>query len=117
MKNKYIGKIGEEEAVNYLLVNDFRVVYRNYRYKRNEVDIIAQKGDFIIFIEVKKRKNASFGRPEEFVSEGQQKRIIEAAEHFIKEHQINKDVRFDIIALQRGKLLHHIKNAWCMFGM
>ena len=66
---KDIGDKGEERAVTYLISNQFQIIEKNYRYKRAEVDIIAQKDNCLHFIEVKTRKNDAFGFPEEFVSD------------------------------------------------
>ena len=54
------GKLGEQLSVNYLLKNAYTIEARNYRYKRAEVDIVAKKGDLLIFIEVKSLRTVSY---------------------------------------------------------
>ena len=98
--NKIVGKTGENNAVKYLLDNDFIILERNYRYKRCEIDIIAQKDNCIHFIEVKKRKNNLFGYPEDFVSKNQKERIKIAAEEYIYNINWDKKILFDIISIE-----------------
>jgi len=77
----------------------FKIIERNWRHRRKEIDIIAEYQDFIVFVEVKTRENNSFGNPEDFVSRKQQRHIIEAANEYITKKDINKEARFDIIAI------------------
>lgn len=86
---------------------------RNYRHSRSELDLIALwKNELLVFVEVKMRSRSDFGVAESFVSEHQQEKIREAAEDYI--HQINwqKDVRFDIITVDSGEQLEHLKDAF-----
>jgi len=96
---KHIGNKGEEYAVNYLFANKYNVLNRNYRLGRAEVDIIAQKDNILLFIEVKTRKNIRFGYPETFVSEAQQERIHYVAEEYILQNNWQGAIRFDILAI------------------
>ena len=57
---KEIGNLGEQQAVEFLIQNNFAILQQNYRYKRAEIDIIAQKDNCLHFIEVKTRKNNTF---------------------------------------------------------
>ena len=98
--NKAIGNFGEDIAVSYLKKNKFTILERNYRYKRCEIDIIAEKDNCIYFIEVKIRKNNSFGYPEEFVSEAQKNRIKLAAENYIYNNNWNGKILFNIISIE-----------------
>lgn len=98
--NKTIGNLGEDLAVSYLEKNKFTILERNYRYKRCEIDIIAEKDNCIYFIEVKIRKNNSFGYPEDFVSESQKNRIKLAAENYIYNNNWNGKILFNIISIE-----------------
>ncbi len=93
------GKYGENEAAKFLKKKGYLVLKKNYRYQRSEVDLIVQKDNLIVFVEVKVRKNRFFGNPEEFVSEAQAERILEAAEAFQEEWQGNYAIRFDIVSI------------------
>ncbi len=94
-----MGKAAEELAAQHLQNQGFVIIARNYRYKRAEIDIIAQKGGLLLFVEVKARSSNYFGYPEEFVSPQQQDLLREAAEHYILEQDWNYPIRFDVIAV------------------
>lgn len=94
------GKEGEILAAALLEQKGFRIVRRNYRYLRYEIDLIASKEKLMVFTEVKTRSGEQFGYPEEFVSQDQIKCIRRAAENFIYTSNWQHYVRFDIIAVQ-----------------
>ncbi|MBP7184505.1 MAG: YraN family protein, partial [Saprospiraceae bacterium] len=93
------GILGEELACNFLVKKGYSILERNWRYKKAEIDIIAMKDDVLIFIEVKTRKNANFGNPEEFVSEKKQKFMLEAAPIYMEKINHEWEIRFDIIGI------------------
>jgi putative endonuclease len=103
---KIKGNKGEALAVSNLEGRGFEILEQNYRHSRSEIDIIALKDNsLLVFIEVKVRTNTDYGEPESFVSAHQQQKIKEAAEEYI--HAINwqKNIRFDIVAIDReGKI-------------
>jgi putative endonuclease len=96
---KKIGDRGEENAVNFLLANGYKILARNYRFGKAEIDIIASTSSIIVFVEVKSRKNTLFGHPETFLSDAQQERIHLAAEEYILQNKWQGEIRFDIIAI------------------
>lgn len=99
-EKQLIGKKGEDIAVNFLLENDYEIIARNYRYKRSEIDIICKKNAFLVFIEVKTRKNNIFGFPEEQISQNQIRNIQNAAIHFQNNTTISYSlVRYDVISI------------------
>jgi len=99
-----LGKKYEDLATSYLQQKGFMVMVRNYRYKKAEIDIIAQKDACLYFIEVKARTSARFGYPEAFVNTYKQQLIKTAAENYILQNDWNSSIRFDIIAIldQKG---------------
>jgi putative endonuclease len=99
LKTKQIGSKGEVIALQYLELKGYELVLKNYRFKRAEIDLIVQKENLIVFVEVKYRKNADFGFPEEFVRKSQRRRIQTAAENYLSEMQWNQNIRFDIISI------------------
>lgn len=110
-----LGKKGEAFAQKYLAQNGYLISDINWRFGKEEIDIIAQKNDLVVFIEVKTRTNNYFGDPENFVSRNKQKRIIKAANAYIMEKNILKEARFDVIALTlvNNKFqLEHIQDAF-----
>ncbi len=95
-----IGNSGEDLAAEYLESNGWIILDRNYFFEKAEVDIVATDQNFIIFVEVKKRSNTYFGRPEEFVTPSKEKNIKKAAEAWVYERKMETAlVRFDIISI------------------
>jgi putative endonuclease len=113
---KETGNFGEREAVKYLLDNDYQILATNWRFLKAEIDIIAKKGDWLVFVEVKTRATADFGNPEEFVSTKQQRMIINAAHEFIVSNDRNEEARFDIISIiapdGKVKSIEHMEGAF-----
>lgn len=93
------GTQGEEIAVAYLLKNGHQILAKNWRYKHLEVDIVSSINNTLVIVEVKLRANAFFGNPEEFVTKSKQKKLIKAADFYIKENNINWETRFDIVSI------------------
>ncbi|KXX72384.1 YraN family protein [Flammeovirga sp. SJP92] len=98
------GTKGEAIASDFLIEKGYKILERNYRYKRNEIDIICQKDNFLVFVEVKTRKSKSFGNPEEHVSQKQINCIQEASIQYQNEYSGTfLLVRYDIISLIMNK--------------
>jgi putative endonuclease len=96
----YLGKSGEEIAVNFLKNSGYRVLMRNYKTKLGEIDIIAKDQDTLAFIEVKTRHSDRFGLPSEAVSEPKQRQISKVALSFLKEKGLlHKKARFDVVSI------------------
>jgi len=112
--NTELGKEGEKIAADYLSNQGYDILVFNYRYKRAEVDLIAQKDEIIIFVEVKMRSSTGFGYPEEAVSDKKAELIMEAAEHYMYETNWKGKLRFDIIAILKGKNeeIMHLEDAF-----
>lgn len=114
-KNLKIGKKGEVFSVEYLIHNGYEILEKNWRHKHKEVDIIARKGDTLIIVEVKTRKQHSLSEPFEAVDNKKQNLLIEAASTYIETNDIDEEVRFDIISViyaENEYKLEHIKNAF-----
>jgi putative endonuclease len=101
-----IGQKGELLAKKFLSDKGLKIIKENYRHKKGQVDLIAEDDQTIIFVEVKYRKNNSFGYPEDFVSENQKRLIHLCAENFLLEFPFKKNIRFDIIAILDNKIEH-----------
>ena len=89
------GKLGEEAAARYLCEHGYEIVRRNYRTRVSETDIIAKDGDVLCFIEVKTRKNKSFGSGAEYVDYKKKEKMILAARSFLAYDRSGCDIRFD----------------------
>lgn len=96
------GNRGETLAADFLRKKGFEIVARNYRFKRCEIDLIARRDNWTIFVEVKTRSSLSYGQPEEFVSAQQARRIFEAAEEYIFSTNWHGHIRFDIVSVKIG---------------
>lgn len=96
------GNRGETLAADFLRKKGFEIVARNYRFKRCEIDLIARRDNWTIFVEVKTRSSLSYGQPEEFVSAQQARRIFEAAEEYIFSTNWHGHIRFDIVSVKLG---------------
>ncbi len=110
-----LGVQGEEIAAEHLMKKDYKILERNWRFGKEEIDIIAKKDDMIVFVEVKTRGSAFFGRPEEFVKRQKQRFIIRAANAYIERHNVNEEARFDVIGVilsSREKDINHIEDAF-----
>jgi putative endonuclease len=116
MEEKHIlGKKGEIIAKDYLLKKSYSILEKNWRHLKAEIDLIAQKDDFIVFVEVKTRSSHNYGDPESFVSDKQQKRIINAANEYIMKNDIRCEARFDIISIivsNKTEEIKHIEDAF-----
>ena len=113
-----LGKKGEELAVAHLLKNGYEIVARNFTYQKAEVDIIARKDKILAVVEVKTRSTPDFGDPQEFVKKKQINQLVKAIDYFVNEHDLDVDVRFDIVAIIRNKAgtrLEHIEDAFLHF--
>ena len=105
-----IGIIGEQEAAKILKKKGFRIIETNWRMGHLEVDLIAENKKDIVFVEVKAR-TTTFGNkmPEEYVDILKRKRIIAAANAYIKYRQIEKNPRFDIIGITMDPNTYEVK--------
>jgi putative endonuclease len=98
-KHNETGIKGEQIAINFLLKKGYNVLFTNWRHGKKEVDIIAEKDNFIIFIEVKTRTSFDFGFPEEAVDTRKKTFLKAAAEAFIEDNPRFINIRFDIISI------------------
>ena len=115
MNHIELGQKGEDIAVNHLITNGYEILNRNYRFKHSEIDIICEKENQLIVVEVKTRKTAVFGEPYLAVSRGKQRQIIKVANKYIEENEINLNVRMDVISIvlnQYRLKIEHIQNAF-----
>ena len=107
-----IGKNAENYAVAYLIANGYTILHTNYRYGKGEIDIVASIKETLVFVEVKFRKNNTFGYPESFVTEAQQRRIISTAEAYIFDENWQGQIRFDIISIEGTSKVTHFEDAF-----
>ena len=114
MENKEFGNWGEQQAAQYLVENGCRIICRNFRSYRGEIDIIAKDENDLIFCEVKTRRSVEYGMPAEAVNYYKKKHLYATAEYYLYKNRLTDiTVRFDIIEvlLLHNKIrINHIKN-------
>lgn len=93
------GNQGENMAADFLEASGYKILERNYRHKRSEIDLIATKDNLLVFVEVKARSSRAFGEPEAFVNDRKAEKIFEAAEHYMLETNWRGNIRFDIVSV------------------
>jgi len=97
------GDAAEQMAAEYLASHGFSILARNYAIRGGEVDIIAQEGDFIVFVEVKQRESARYALPRESVTRAKQRRIAQTAMEWLQKNGFSeRNIRFDIIEVLGG---------------
>ena len=94
-----LGKKGEEIAVVYLKKEGYKILMRNWYYDHKEVDIIAQQGNEIVIIEVKTREGDFFEEPWEAVSTRKIRNLVEVADAWLIQKEIDLETRFDVISI------------------
>lgn len=123
MNTKRIGDRGEDAAAAYLEATGYRILDRNYRYERAEVDLVCydpgaedERGE-IVFVEVKTRTGMGFGAPEEAVTDEKQAHVVHAAKAYLYERQLEgAPVRFDVVSIllnqDNAPDIEHFRNAF-----
>ena len=121
MKNLFrllLGDRGERAAVRYLKKQRFRIIAKQYRNCYGEVDIIAQDGKTIVFVEVKTRTSTDDGQPFEAVDLRKQEKITRIALAWLKQYgRLEESSRFDVVSIlwpdERGEpQIQHFRNAF-----
>ncbi len=95
------GRSGEDEAVDFLVRSGLKVLERNFRCSGGEIDIIAGDGKTVVFVEVRSRKAHRFGTPEESVTGAKRRKIVRAAQWYLKKHRLEASpARIDVVAIR-----------------
>jgi len=117
--NYAVGMFGQVHAEKFLRAKGYQILHKNYHTKTGEIDIVAKQGSYIIFAEVKFRKSLAHGYPRESVTPAKQRKIHNAALHYIAAHpQISEsDFRFDVLEVlgdDKQVYINHIEDAFCV---
>ncbi|MFA6002825.1 MAG: YraN family protein [Elusimicrobiota bacterium] len=116
MNSRDQGAQAEQAAEEYLKGRGMRILDRNFRARCGEIDLVAQDGDTIVFVEVRSRSDVSFGRPEETVGPVKRRRIVRTAALYAQIRGLDAPMRFDVVALS-PKGLEHIPEAFDATGL
>lgn len=117
-KHNDLGALGEEMAVDFLQKDNYKIIERNWRFKKAEIDIIAQKNDILSVVEVKTRSSDYFGNPQDFVNEKKIQLLVEAINEYVISKDLDVEVRFDIIAITKKNndfKIEHLEDAFLHF--
>jgi putative endonuclease len=112
MSTQSTGRLGEDLAVSYLKDKGYFILDRNYHTKFGEIDIVATKGNTIIFYEVKYRTNATFGFPDEAIHPAKREKIRKSIEVWItkKGHEISfEDIYFNAIIILPDRTIEELE--------
>jgi putative endonuclease len=110
-----LGKKGEDAAAHFLTQKGYKILRRNYRSGRSEIDIIALDGETVVFVEVKTRETDKYGSPEEAVSKAKQRMLLEGAEAYLDTLEDEVESRYDIISViinQYKTEITHLEDAF-----
>ena len=120
MTKSETGKLGEESVCRYLTERGYRIAARNYRIKGGEIDIIAENGDYLAFVEVKARRPDSLVTGFEAVNKRKRGLIIKTAADYCCKHPSILQPRFDVaqVIIREGRVLSidYISNAYDTTG-
>lgn len=104
MTRKATGILGEKIASRYLQEHGYHIIETNYRCREGEIDIIASKDEFLVFIEVRTKRSRLFGTPEESITPVKKQHLRSVANHYIEMHKdIPSSWRIDLMAIELGK--------------
>lgn len=112
-----LGRWGEHVAALHLEAQGLRIIARNWRCARGEIDLVAQEEDVLVFVEVKTRRGRALGLPEEALTPAKARRLVSLGEMYLVDHDLTDLAwRVDLVAVEldeRGKLLRceHIRQA------
>lgn len=118
-ETKLLGAFGEDAACRWLRRHGYRILERNFSCRFGEIDIIARKGKYLAFVEVKMRKNADHGAAMEFVTPAKQNRLIQTAEYWLMKTPTDLQPRFDVVEVYapegistRKPEINHLEDAF-----
>jgi putative endonuclease len=115
VNTKQLGDMGEQIACETLTAKGYKIITRNYIFKKAEIDIIAELEGRLIFVEVKTRISSYLTDPALLVTLGKQKQIIKAADQFVKDFYPEKEWQFDIMIVVTNSdytSIDHIEDAF-----
>ncbi|MEN6615560.1 MAG: YraN family protein [Syntrophorhabdus sp.] len=109
---KLIGAEGEDRAASILKKEGYKILSKNFRSPFGEIDIIAEDKDYLVFIEVKRRKGNNFGTSLEAINSRKKLHIIRSAQMYLKaNHCLGRRIRFDVVGID-GDNVKVIKHAF-----
>ena len=117
-KHNEFGKEGEQIAVDFLIKKGYQIKYRNYRFLKSEIDILAQKGKILAVVEVRARSNDQIISIADTITPKKINLLVAGADHYVTEAKLDVDVRFDIITILKNRKIfkiEHLEDAFYHF--
>jgi putative endonuclease len=117
MDRQEVGKLGEKTARKFLKKRGYRIRETGFRCHHGEIDIIAQRKDCLVFVEVRTKISLEFGTPEESITQTKKERLIASALTYTNTHHDLPSLwRIDVVAIElddkgKPKRIEHIENA------
>ena len=103
INRKQLGAWGERIAREHIEKLGYQVIETNFRCHEGEIDIIAQEGEQLVFVEVRTRRSLDFGSPEESITVSKKKKLIEVANAYLQSHEgLSSWWRIDVVAVELG---------------
>ena len=119
MTTQELGIFGENLAVSHLISKGYTILDRNWKFRKQEIDIVASYNGQLVIIEVKARQTAEIGEPWMAVTKAKQRIIVQVAHQYIQLKNIDLDSRFDVVSIVHNTFrtkIEHIEDAFtaCM---
>lgn len=117
--SRLLGRWGEDLTAEYLRDKGYRILAANWRCRFGELDLVAEDGTYLCFVEVKLRKNAAYGPAAAFVDRRKQEKLRASAELYLVRHPTELQPRFDVIEIYapqgtatKAPEIFHLENAF-----
>ena len=113
-----LGKLGEKLSVEFLQKKGYDILETNWTFQKAEIDIIAQKENYLVVVEVKTRSSVDFGSPQDFVKPAKIQLLVKAINEYVISNDLDLEIRFDIIAISKeGQTfnIEHLEDAFYYF--
>jgi putative endonuclease len=110
-----LGELGEKRAQDYLLAKGYKILHKNWRCGKLEIDIVAKNNDYLVITEVKTRSTEYFEHPEEAITNAKIRKLVNAAHEYILSVDWHGETRFDVISvIPHGSefMIEHIEDAF-----
>ena len=118
MKNarRDLGVWGEKKAIDYLIERGYKILAKNVRTLYGEIDVVAQKNEIYVFVEVKTRQTKTFGNPEDSITRTKKEHMVNSAQEYMMTHADGDDIwQIDVISIEILQTdfykIHHFENA------
>ena len=115
MKNKNLGSLGETLAATFLIAKGYRILQKNVRLGRGEIDLVCQQAGQLVFVEVKTRTSQAFGPPEEAITPAKLERLEQLSQIYCQRENYAGSWHVEVVSIlidrvDRGKKSFNIKH-------